>query len=221
MKPIRGISVILRPLLIGLAAAAIGAGVAVYFSMQDNATGISYFFTAIVIAAGAVMIAGGIWQAIRLRIQQSILDKGTRIVMQYESHQCRYSTSRSALYRIRYTGTDADGKAVSYASPGEYRWEEVLAIKSAGQVDMMTYRGKYLLMQDLQALQDQYRAEIERLEGVYDRAMQEVQRMRESSDPAFAVRKKNTVVEKQKREQVKQTDLPSAKDDAERDEKKD
>ncbi len=213
MRPNLTLASILRPLIIGLVALGVGIGLTVYYTTRDNATAISYVFSAIVIAAGAVMVGSAIMTVFRLRLQMRIAERGTPMRARYASHKCKYQSSKSALYQITFTNEQGE----QYVSPAQYGWEDVLAIKSAAEVTMLRDGKHWMLTEDLQQLRQTHAQEIERLSQVYDRAIEQVQQMHRKPDDAIGQRNRNTAVVKRQRIERDDSQRPSAQDDAQAD----
>lgn len=205
---------VLRPLLIGLIAVGVGVGLVFWFRSADNSSAASFVVAGLTIAAGAAMAASSIWFGYRLRFQNAALLRGVPIEAQYVSHDCKMSTSKSALYNVTFRyALSQDGEQTDYRSPNCFQWDEVLAIRCAGKVNAKAYRGKLVLTDSLEVLKINYANEMARLEKVYEEAYRKVDDINRKDDPALSKRRKNAYEKKQAKRKIAEEDKPSAKDD--------
>lgn len=203
---------VLRPLIFGLFTVGIGIGLVFWFRASKTSSAASFVVAGIVIAGGALMFGSTFLFWYRLNFQNKAVREGTERFADYVSHECKMSTSKSALYNILFT-YESNGKVEQYRTPNCYQWDEVLAIRSAKTVKVIEYRNKLLLNESLEKLKINYAAEMERLEKVYEEAYRKVDRMTKDGDPAIAKRRSSSYHKKQEKQKIDEADKPKAKDD--------
>lgn len=201
------------PLVVGIVAVLAGIGLIFFYRSQSNATVASFVLSGAVLAVGVVCLIGAVVRAFQVAGQKKILEQGTSAKANFVSYDTKVTSGKSSIYFIEYEYIDKDGNTVRTKSPNEFTWQEVLAIKCAGQFDIKYLGNKQVLTANLEYLMLSYSKQMATLQAKYDQAFDKVMNIKQTGDENIAKRPVNTYEQKQEKKMIKEEEKPSAKDE--------
>ncbi len=201
------------PLVVGIVAILAGVGLVFYYRSKTDTMVVSYILCGAIFAVGLMCLVGSIVRAIQVKEQKKILEEGISTTANFVSYDTKVTSGKASIYYIEYEYIDNEGNTVYAKSPNEFTWQEVLALKCAGQFDIKYLAHKQVLTANLEYLMLSYSKQMAILQAKYDQAFDKVMNIKQIGSENLATRPVNTYEQKQESKAEEEDEKPSAKDE--------
>mgnify|MGYP000343356769 CR=1 FL=1 len=201
------------PLVVGIVAILTGIGLMFYYRSKTDTMVVSYILCGAIFAVGVVCLVGSVVRAFQVKDQKKILEQGISTTANFVSYDTKVTSGKASIYFIEYNYIDKEGNTVHAKSPNEFTWQEVLALKCAGQFDIKYLAGKQVLTANLEYLMLSYSRQMATLQAKYDQAFDKVMNIKQAGNENIATRPTNTYTKKQEKKAEQEDEKPPAKDE--------